>query len=134
MKFKALRKKDTKEFVEIHDFDGTNILFVSEIPNLQPMTADKDSLQEYFSHMTKPFSNFSVDDLEFIELELIDDEFKPSIGADIRNKLTPLQNLLSLLNLYFKEDSEENKAKLKPYILKELQTCDKSIKYLSNLL
>ena len=46
MKFKALRNKETKEFVEIQEFNGINVVFTSELPNPQPMTATIDLMKQ----------------------------------------------------------------------------------------
>lgn len=51
------------------------------------------------------------------------------IIADIRNKLTPIKNLLALLYC----DQKNGAITLSPYIKKEMQQVKESINYLSNL-
>ena len=55
------------------------------------------------------------------------------IGADIRNKLSPLKNLVSLLEKQ-KEADSEMKVKLQKYIDAEIEQSKKCIDYLSKLL
>jgi hypothetical protein len=57
-----------------------------------------------------------------------------TIGADIRNKLTPTKNLLALLEIYFREEDETKKAKLIGVITKERAKVKENVEYLSNLL
>jgi hypothetical protein len=56
-----------------------------------------------------------------------------AIGADIRNKLSPLLNLISLLERQ-KEVNDVMKVKLQKYIDKEIKQSKISIEYLKNLL
>jgi hypothetical protein len=48
MKAKALRKKDTLEFVVIMEVNGFNVRYTSELPYLQPMTATIELMKNYF--------------------------------------------------------------------------------------
>ncbi len=56
-----------------------------------------------------------------------------AIGDDIRNKLSPLSSLISLLEKQ-KEVDDEMKKKLQIYIDKEIKQCKISIDYLTNIL
>ena len=56
-----------------------------------------------------------------------------AIGADIRNKLSPLLNLISLLERQ-KEVDDNMKKKLQVYIDREIEQGKISIEYLKNLL
>lgn len=56
------------------------------------------------------------------------------IGADIRNKLTPMKNLLALLETYNAENDELKREILMKYIIKEIEASKFSIEYLTNLL
>jgi hypothetical protein len=56
-----------------------------------------------------------------------------AIGADIRNKLGPLNNLISLLERQ-KEVDDTMKKKLQVYIDREIENGKKSIEYIKNLL
>ncbi len=71
------------------------------------------------------------------QLSDIEDDFDfdmSSTAADIRNKLTPLSNLLALLKIYFQETDNDKKDKIKNHIEKEMKQCKISIGYLSNFL
>lgn len=129
MKFKALRKKDTKEFVEIHDFNGMNVVFTSELPNPQPMTAAIDLMKQVFEG--KFPMDFNFDDYELVVLEVFEAD---TVGADIRNKLSPPKNLVSLLERYFDENNEIPDEKLLIYIKKSMEQTKINVDYLANLL
>jgi hypothetical protein len=131
MKFKALRKKSTQEFVEIQEFGGMNVVFTSELPNPQPMTATIDLMKQIYDGQHTKGINFNFDDFELVEFETYEVN---TVGADIRNKLSPPLNLVSLLRLYFNEESPDRKAKLKTFVEKEMENAEKSIKYIANLL
>lgn len=97
--------------------------------------------------------NFTDDDIQKV-VDLYPDDFEVSryvtamlsdpnikfdddlgqIAANIRNKLTPLSNLLALLKTYFNEKDEVKKEKIKNYIEKEMKQCKVSIDYLSTFL
>ncbi|MFA5207063.1 MAG: hypothetical protein WC428_00035 [Candidatus Paceibacterota bacterium] len=134
MKFKALRKKETKEFVEIQEFGGMNVVFTSELPNPQPLTATIDLMKQVY--VGKFPADFNFDDYELVEFETFEIN---TVGSDIRNKLSPPLNLVSLLRIYFTETGdrlfdENSKAKILPFIKKEMDNAEKSIKYIANLL
>jgi len=61
---KALRKTSTKEFIEILNLNGTNIVFISELPKLLSVETTIDKLVDYYKNMV----NF--DDFELIELNI----------------------------------------------------------------
>lgn len=65
MKIKALRRKDTKEFVQIVDDSGKALVFTSELPNPQPETADWESTVKYFD---KYSDQIDINDFELVEL------------------------------------------------------------------
>jgi hypothetical protein len=140
MKFKALRtKREPHEFVEIcfhrHDEDpnrGTWIVYTGELPNPQPETATRELMEIYYSQQAVPLpEQINLDDYELIELEAFEVN---TVGADIRNKLTPSLNLVALLDLYFKEEDEAKRYHLKRFIKTEMKQSKKNIKYISNLL
>ena len=56
------------------------------------------------------------------------------IGADIRNKLTPLKNLVYLIKRYEEVKDSKNKAFIMDTILSNINQCEISIEYLKNLL
>jgi hypothetical protein len=131
MKFKALRRKKTKEFVEIQQLSGLNIIFTSELPNPQPMTATIELMKTLYKDC---LSEFNFDDFELVEFEMYEAD---TVGADIRNKLSPPLNLIALLKIYFTPNvahASEERAKLYEYIKKEMDNAEKNIKYIANLL
>jgi len=141
MKVKALRYKkefnDFQEFVLIEEYGGEPMVFTSEIPKLQPETATIEDMRKYIEN-NDYYEDLEInwDKLELVEFDLIESGV---VGADIRNKLTPPLNLVALLRIYFsetddKEDDVRNKEKLLPYIKKEMEQSEKSVKYISNLL
>ena len=85
----------------------------------------------YEQHLPPLPPEISLDDFEYIEMECFEAN---TVGADIRNKLSPSLNLVALLEVYFKEKDEEKKNKLMEYIKKEMKMSKKNIKYISNLL
>ncbi len=133
MKFKALRyKKSPSEFATIDLNDGTYILYTHELPNPQPETVTMELMRGYYEQHLPPLPpEISLDDFEYIEMECFEAN---TVGADIRNKLSPSLNLVALLEVYFKEKDEEKKNKLMEYIKKEMKMSKKNIKYISNLL
>lgn len=72
------------------------------------------------------WENYKIVEIEYFEVN--------TVGADIRNKLSPCLNLVSLLKLYFKETDDGKKYGLKKFIEKEMLNSKKSIKYIANLL
>jgi len=128
MKVKTLRFKDTKEFIHILE-DGS--VATSNIPDVLPDTASIDLLKTYYK-----ISGQKTDDVNFDNLEVVEYDFIESgeVGADIRNKLTPPLNLVSLLEDYFNELTYDiDKDKAKEFILKEMKQTLESVEYLSEL-
>jgi hypothetical protein len=140
MKFKALRtKREPKEFVELcfhrNDVDpnkGTWVVYSGELPNPQPVSADSELMKAYYSQQRVPLPpEINLDEYELVEFETFEVN---TVGADIRNKLSPSLNLVALLDLYFKETDEAKKYVLQRFIKKEMKNSKKNIKYISNLL
>jgi len=134
MKAKALRYKkefnDFQEFVIIDEIGGEPMVFTSEIPRLQPETATLEDMRKYFDSDYYEGLDIDFDKLELVEFDIIDSGV---VGADIRNKLIPLLNLISLLNIYFNENNSVEKEAVKNLIKKEMKQSEKSIKYLTYL-
>jgi len=127
MKVKTLRFKDSKEFVHIMEDGG---LATSSQPNILAETANIESLKEYLeSHDFAEGIDF--DNLEMIDYYLINSD---EIGADIRNKLSPPKNLVTLLEKYFDTMDTGEKIKLLKYIQDSMEETKKSVDYLSKLL
>lgn len=140
MKFKALRtKREPKEFVEItfhrHDIDpnnGTWVVYTGALPNPQPTTATPELMTEYYSHQAVPLPpEINLDDYELVEFDCIESGV---VGADIRNKLTPLLNLIALCEIVLKGDHPEKQDVVKGLLRKEMETSKICIKYLVKLL
>lgn len=132
MKFKALRtKREPKEFVYIDVIEKTMIIYTTELPKPQPLTATVELTKDYYKDCVPLPDQMSFDDMEMIEFEIFEAN---TVGADIRNKLSPPLNLVLLLELYFKEKDEEKKQKLEKFIKKEMKQSSICINYLSNLL
>ena len=140
MKFKALRTiNEPKEFVEItfHESDdnpnaGVWIVYTGALPNPQPETATIELMKEYYAHQAVPLPpEINLDNYELVEFDCIESGV---VGADIRNKLTPLLNLIALNKLLLDEDNLEKIESLKALIKKEMETSKICIKYLVKLL
>jgi hypothetical protein len=140
MKFKALRtKREPHEFVEIcfhrSDKDPNNgvwVVYTGELPNPQPISATKELMETYYSQQAVQLPpEINLNDYELIEMEAFEIN---TVGADIRNKLTPSLNLVALLDLYFKEKDESKKYHLQRFIKTEMKNSKKNIKYIANLL
>lgn len=56
------------------------------------------------------------------------------IGADIRNKLSPLKNLVAMIRDYNEESSPATRSRIWKRIEAELEQCEISIEYLIKLL
>lgn len=127
MKIKVLRtKKEPKEFVHI-DYDEQHSVFstfTSDIPKPQPSTATIDKMVEHYPHV-----NF--DEFEMVEFELVE---LNTIGADIRNKLTPPKNLIAMLELFFSQKVGylPERAKLVNFIKVEMEKSKKILNIFPN--
>lgn len=136
MKFKALRKKEEpQEFIEFQVFDNMNVIFTSDLPKPQPMTATLEEMKKLWE-MNPTKNEIPWDEYELVTFELFEEN---TIGADIRNKLTPPLNLIALLRIYFHEtdnalDDKLHREKTLPYIKKEMMKSEECIKYIANLL
>ncbi len=132
MKVKALRYKDTKEFIHIENYGEEPMIFTSSLPKIQPETATLEGLKKLFEN-NDFYEGLELDfnKVEFIEFDLIE---TGEIGADIRNKLSPPLNLTNLIQLYFNETDEDKKKGLEKYIKKDIEQSKISIDYIANLL
>ena len=131
MKFKALRNKNTKELIEIQNFGGVNTLFTSNLPLPLPMSATMELIKTYYETQSSLPEDINLDDYELAEFDFFEAD---TVGADIRNKLTPLRSVLSLIRIYDKEKDERTKHLIKDIIVKEIRNCQKCIRYISKLL
>jgi hypothetical protein len=126
MKVKTLRMKDG--FKEFAMFDEEGELYTSETPQLLPTTATMEDLIKY--HEMEDFET-DFDKLELVEFDLIESGV---IGADIRNKLTPPKNLVSLLEVLFDNPESVDKDKIMKIIRKEMNATKKSVEYIAQIL
>jgi|ERR1035437_2851820 hypothetical protein len=135
MKFKALRtKKEPKEFITFQTFGDTTIMFTSNLPDPKPETATMEGLIEYYKKYQPLQDELTMDDIEMVEFEIFEAD---TVGADIRNKLSPPKNLVNMLEIYFEPHiahASEERQKLYELIKKEMQQTKESVKYLSELL
>jgi len=127
MKVKALRFKDTKEFVHILE---NGMIGTSEIPDVLPLTASLDLLKKYYEVSGQKTDDVDFDNLEVIEFDFIE---ASEVGADIRNKLSPPLNLVQMLDQYFNNPEVPDFQKLEKLIQKEMKQTKVSVDYLSKL-
>lgn len=129
MKVKYLVHKKTKAFLSFQEFDGKSCLFTSNLPHM-PLNpeADNNDLKNYFSYH---YPELSFEEYEILEFDLVE---SGSIGADIRNKLTPPNNLVAMLETYFTTTNKKTKKMLLEYIKTEMGNTKASVEYLKNLL
>jgi hypothetical protein len=132
MKCKALRtKKEPKEFIEIVNHGGTYVVYTHELPNPQPTTATMELMKAYYEQHSPLPAEINLDDYELVELDIIESGI---VGADIRNKLTPLLNLIALCGIVLKDEHPEKREVILRLLRKEMETSKICIKYLTNLL
>ena len=140
MKIKALRTvREPKEFVEIcfhrgddDPNDGVWVAYTGALPNPQPETATMELMKEYYAKQAVPLPpEINLDDYEMVEFDCIESGV---VGADIRNKLTPLLNLIALCDIVLKDEHPEKKEVIKKLLKKEMETSKICIKYLVKLL
>jgi hypothetical protein len=135
MKFKVLRTKtEPKEFVTIDTLGKIMIMYTGDLPKPQPLTATIEGLKEYYRNSTPLPDQFTLDDLELVEFEMYEAD---TVGADIRNKLSPPKTLVSLLEEYFgahTAHASEKGQKLYELIRKEMEQTKINIKYIAELL
>ena len=130
MKVKALRDKDTKEFIHFFEMGEKTLIGTSIIPNVQPMSATIEMMESMY-----PKANFAglnaIENFELVEYDFIE---SGEVGADIRNKLTPHKNLLALVELLLEEEDPDKYIKLKKFIRKEIVQSKECVNYLGGLL
>lgn len=127
MKIKTLRFKDSKEFV--HILEGGQIA-TSEIPDILAYTASIEKLKLYYESFY-PGKEINYNELEVVEFDFIE---AGEVGADIRNKLSPLKNLVELLTEYLGTKTKRSKRKtLAKIIQQEMIQTSISVEYLSKL-
>jgi hypothetical protein len=128
MKAKALRNKTTGKYIyfKFGELDDSTLI-ERDIPQLVGV----DITSEINQLILLKFPNFDVNEFELIELEIFESGV---LGADIRNKLSSIKNLLPMVSIYFLEKNEAKKLLIKGLIEKEIKQARKSLEYLSKLL
>ena len=132
MKVKALRDKDTKEFIYIMKLGEKFMVFTGEIPQVQPLTATMELMKEIYPLKECEFDDFN--NFELVEFDLIE---AGEVGADIRNKLSPPKNLVELLEVFFDDNvayATEKRKELAEIIKREMKQTKISVEYLAKLL
>jgi len=132
MKVKALRDKDTKEFIYIMKLGEKFMVFTGEIPQVQPLTATMELMKEIYPLKECEFDDFN--NFELVEFDLIE---AGEVGADIRNKLSPPKNLVELLEVFFDDNvayATEKRKELAEIIKREMKQTKVSVEYLAKLL
>ena len=120
---KTLRRKDTKEFVWMIEGD----IYTHEHPYPLGNGATIEEMKKFFDE---------DDEIEWDEYEIVEIEYFESgvIGADIRNKLSPPKNLVSLLEVYFDQPESVKRDKLLQIIRKEMNETKRCVEYLAKLI
>ena len=140
MKLKALRTlSEPKEFVHVDTIAKTMMFYTSDLPKVQPLTATLEGMREYYKNDIPLPDQITWDEVELVEFEAFELKESSSVGADIRNKLSPPLNLVALLRIYFtttddKEADLANMERILPYIKKEMENSERCIKYIAGLL
>lgn len=136
MKFKTLRYKKEhnpfQEFVHIEDIGAGPEVFTSTTPKLFPETSTLEGLRDHME--TDDFYEgleLDWDTVEMVELNLIEIN---TVGADIRNKLTPCLTLAELVEVFLNEEHPDKKNGIKELIWDVLKESKKSVDYIANLL
>jgi hypothetical protein len=131
MKIKALvTKTEPREFVHIDVHENLNICSVgtSSIPRAMMESATMEGLMEYYESID---IEVDLSEFELVEFELVE---KNTIGADIRNKLSPCLNLAEMVQAFLDEEHPDKKNGLKELIYDEIKQSKKSVEYIANLL
>lgn len=123
MKMRTLRRKDNKEFASFMEGE----MFTQEHPHPLGEGATIETLKGIA---------IGCKDVNWDEYEIVDIDYfeKGVIGADIRNKLTPMKNLVSLLEVLFDESESDKKVKLMRYVRKEMNQVKTNVEYLAKLI
>ena len=129
MKVKALRNKTTGKFLhyERSEFSGNGWISDNNLPDIQ----DGDiKLEELLDKFAISGSNIDSIDYELIEFELIETGV---VGADIRNKLSPIKNLIALIGVYLLEKSAGKKILMKGLLDRDIKQARISLEYLTKM-
>ena len=128
MKFKTIKRISPidKKYDEYASLDERGFMCTHQHPEAIGDDATIEDIKEWCCFKDIDWENYRVVEIEYFEAN--------TVGADIRNKLSPPLNLVSLLKLYFKEEDDKKKETLKKYILKEMKNSERCVKYIAGLL
>jgi hypothetical protein len=136
MKFAALRHKKTPEFASIQSFNETGKyrLYTHELPDPRPEDVTIEMLKGYYDQHGLVIEDGNFDDLEFKRYDYFEEGV---LGADIRNKLSPIKNLLTLLTIYKDQKHAmdwDHKEYFEKQIIDLIEECKESVVYISELI
>ena len=136
MKFKTLKRVSSidSKFDEFASIGENGEIFTHQHPTWLGDGATIEDFQKNCGDTNIDWGSYKVVEIEYFEIKN-----SSTVGADIRNKLTPPLNLVALLRIYFNETSDRafddnTRDKLLPFIKKEMENSEKCIKYIANLL
>lgn len=128
MKAKTLKNKTTGKYLHFTlDEHDDAIMVERNLPEILQADITLEGLLDHYA-MTLPYLDTS--EFEVIELDIIESGV---VGADIRNKLSPIKNLLAVIGIYFIEKSSGKKILLKGIIDKDIRQARISIEYLTKM-
>lgn len=128
MKVKTLKSKSTGNYLHFTLDEHDVIMVERKLPDI--LQADV-TLEGLFDHYAMTFPYLDTTDFDVVELDLIETGV---IGADIRNKLTPVKNLIATVEAYLNEKSSGKKIIMKGHIEKDIRQVRIAIEYLTKLL
>lgn len=131
MRYKHLVRKNTKEYVSLMTFNGITDAFTCSLPSMLLNDNPDDEIMNYLMR-ENPEIDFTP--YELMSIDVNESSKLDAIGDDIRNKLTPIKNLIALLNEYNNNDDYLIKNKIMKLINSEIASSKQSVEYLSNIL
>jgi hypothetical protein len=127
MKVKALRNKTTGKYLHFKHDEYDAMVVERSLPEL--LEADI-TLETLLDHYDSTYPHIDTSEFEVVELDIVESGV---VGADIRNKLSPIKNLLAVIGIYFIEKSSGKKILLKGIINKDIKQSRISIEYLTKM-
>jgi hypothetical protein len=128
MKLKTLRRKhenpEYREFASIAEWGGI-------CTHQHPQPLGEGATIEGLKGVAIGCKDVNWDEYEIVE---IDYHESGVIGADIRNKLSPMKGLVSLLEVYFDQPESVKRDKLLQYIRREMNQTKINVEYLAKLI
>lgn len=129
MKVKTLRSKSSGNYLHFTLDEHDDVIMVERsLPDILQADVTLEGLLDHYA-MTFPY--LDTTDFDVVELDLIETGV---VGADIRNKLTPVKNLIATVEAYLNEKSSGKKIIMKGHIEKDIRQVRITIEYLTKLL